>query len=140
MVINKIDKPAADPALTEEQTLELFLELGASDEQANFPVVYTIGREGIAKLKLTDESNDLTPLLETILNHIPSSSSEALSKKPLRFQPFNLGYDNFMGRLAVGRVYEGIATAGANIFIKNKTEKFVRVKSRRFLLLTAWKK
>ncbi|MEK7496174.1 MAG: translational GTPase TypA [Patescibacteria group bacterium] len=120
VVINKIDKPAADPALTEEQTLELFLELGASDEQANFPVVYTIGREGIAKLKLTDESNDLTPLLETILNHIPSSSSEALSKKPLRFQPFNLGYDNFMGRLAVGRVYEGVATAGANIFIKKQ--------------------
>ena len=118
VVINKIDKQAADPALTKEQTLELFLELGASDEQANFPVVYSIGREGIAKLKLTDESNDLTPLLETILNHIPSSSSEALSQKPLRFQPFNLAYDNFMGRLAIGRIYEGIATTGANIFIK----------------------
>lgn len=117
VVINKIDKPAADPALTEEQTLELFIELGASDEQANFPVVYTIGREGIAKLSLIDESNDLIPLLDTILNHIPSSSSEALSQKPLRFQPFNLAYDNFMGRLAIGRVYEGIATTGANVFI-----------------------
>ncbi|MDP3015110.1 MAG: translational GTPase TypA [bacterium] len=122
VVINKIDKPAADPALTEEQTLELFLELGAGDEQANFPVVYSIGREGIAKLKLTDESKDLTPLLDTILNHIPSSSSEALSQKPLRFQPFNLAYDNFMGRLAIGRVYEGVATAGANVFIKKQNK------------------
>ncbi len=118
VVINKIDKPAADPAACEEQTLELFFELGASDEQANFPIVYTIGREGIAKLKLTDESKDLTPLLDTILAHIPASSSETLSQKPLRFQPFNLGYDNFLGRLAVGRIYEGIATTGANVFIK----------------------
>ncbi|MEK7162870.1 MAG: translational GTPase TypA [Patescibacteria group bacterium] len=117
VIINKIDKPAADPTRTEEQTLELFFELGASDEQANFPIVYSIGREGIAKLKLTDESKDLTPLLDTILNHIPSSSSEILSQKPLRFQPFNLAYDNFMGRLAIGRIYEGIAVSGANVFI-----------------------
>ena len=120
VVINKIDKPAANPSLTEEQTLELFLELGANDEQANFPIVYAIGREGIAKLRLTDESKDLTPLLDTIIAHIPASSSEILSQKPLRFQPFNLAYDNFLGRLAIGRIYEGIATTGANIFIKKQ--------------------
>src|SRR4029079_15646408 len=67
VVINKIDKPAADPARAEEQVLELFLELGASDDQSNFPVVYAIGREGVAKKNLADESKDLTPLLETIL-------------------------------------------------------------------------
>ena len=67
VVINKIDKPAADPAMAEEGVLELFLELGANDEQSNFPVVYSIGRQGIAKKKLTDESSDLTPLLDTIL-------------------------------------------------------------------------
>src|SRR3989337_1143842 len=61
VVINKIDKPAADPARSEEQVLELFLELGASNEQSNFPTVYSIGREGIAKRKLADKSNDLTP-------------------------------------------------------------------------------
>ncbi|MEK9150780.1 MAG: translational GTPase TypA [Patescibacteria group bacterium] len=118
VVINKIDKPAADPNRCEEQVLELFLELGANDEQANFPIVYAVGRAGVAKLKLTDESNDLTPLLETILKHIPSASSAALTEKPLRLQPFNLGYDNFMGRLAIGRIYEGAVIQGANVFIK----------------------
>ena len=119
VIINKIDKPAADPAQCEEQVLELFMELGASDEQANFPVVYANGKAGIAKLKLEDESSDLTPLLETILKHVPSASSETLVAKPLRFQPFNLAYDNFLGRLAVGRVYEGVLKSGENIFIKN---------------------
>ncbi|MBY0294050.1 GTP-binding protein, partial [Patescibacteria group bacterium] len=64
VVLNKIDKPAADPARAEEQVLELFLELGASDEQADFKVVYAIGRQGVAKMKLEDESKDLTPLLD----------------------------------------------------------------------------
>ena len=118
VVINKIDKPAADPARCEEQVLELFLELNANNEQADFPVVYAIGREGIAKLQLSDESKDLTPLLETILKKVLSVSSEELSGKPLRFQPFNLGYDNFLGRLAVGRVYEGAVAEGKNVFVK----------------------
>ena len=118
VVINKIDKPAANPNKCEEQVFDLFLELGASDEQAHFPVVYTIGREGIAKKKLTDQSTDLTPLLETILDHVPSASDDKLADKPLKLQPFNLGYDNFLGRLAVGRIYEGTVKTGAAVFIK----------------------
>jgi len=118
VVINKIDKPAADPARCEEQVLELFFELGASDAQAEFPVVYAIGRQGIAKKKLTDESKDLTPLLETVLAHVPSASSPEKEAMPLRLQPFNLGYDNFLGRLAVARVYEGALASGQEVFIK----------------------
>ncbi|MFH0803561.1 MAG: translational GTPase TypA, partial [Candidatus Tagabacteria bacterium] len=118
VVINKIDKPAADPGRCVEQVFELFLELGAKDEQADFPVVYTNGRAGIAKKNLADESSDLGPLLETILKYVPSVSSDELNQKPLRLQPFNLGYDNFLGRLAVGRVYEGTVRPGENIFIK----------------------
>jgi len=118
VVLNKIDKPAADPARSEEQVLELFLELGASEVQADFPVVYAIGREGIAKRKLLDDSNDLSPLLDAILANIPSSSSEELIGKPFRLQPFNLGYDNFLGRLAVGRIYEGKIANGMNVFVK----------------------
>ena len=118
VVINKIDKPAADPARCEEQVLELFLELGADDDQANFPVVYAIGRAGVARRKLTDESSDLMPLLDVILEHVPVASSDALIAKPLRLQPFNLGYDNFLGRLAVARVYEGTVAPGASVWVK----------------------
>ncbi|MDP3725606.1 MAG: translational GTPase TypA [bacterium] len=118
VVINKIDRPAAEPHRTEEQVLELFLELGASDIQAHFPIVYAIGKQGIAKLKIEDESKDLSPLLDTILSHIPSGSSPALLEKPLRLQPFNLGYDNFLGRLAVARIYEGTVRSGMNVFVK----------------------
>src|SRR3989338_7008881 len=96
VVINKIDKPAADPALAEEQVLELFLELGASNEQADFPVVYAIGKQGIAKRKLTDESTDLTPLLDCVLEHVKPASEGGSATAPLRAQPFTLGYDNFL--------------------------------------------
>ena len=119
VVINKIDKPAADPGRVEEQVLELFWELGATDEQSNFPVIYAIGRDGIAKKKLTDDSKDLTPLLEMILAHVPPASSSALTQKPLRAQPFNLGYDNFLGRLAIVRIYEGVIKVGDKVYIKN---------------------
>jgi GTP-binding protein len=117
VVINKIDKPAADPARAEEQVLELFLELGASDEQSDFPVMYAIGRQGIAKKKLTDESTDLTPLLDMILEKVPAAG-KGLEDMPLRAQPFNLGYDNFLGRLAVARIYEGKISTGQTVFIK----------------------
>jgi GTP-binding protein len=117
VVINKIDKPAADPARTEEQVLELFLELGASDEQSDFPVVYAIGKQGVAKKKLSDYSKDLTPLLDTILLHVPPASAGKESGV-LRLQPFNLGYDNFLGRLAVARVYEGALRTGQQVFVK----------------------
>lgn len=118
VVINKIDKPAADPHQAEEQVLELFLDLGASDKQANFPVVYAIGREGVAKRSLADESKDLSPLLDVILENVQSTSSDELASQELRAQPFNLGYDNFLGRLAIGRVYEGVIKTGTHVFIK----------------------
>ncbi len=118
VVINKIDKPAADPHRAEEKVLNLFIELGASDVQADFPVVYAIGKEGIAKKNLTDDSKDLTPLLDSILAHVPSASSDELLGKSLRFQSFNLAYDNFLGRMAIGRVYEGSLRAGQGVLIK----------------------
>lgn len=124
VVINKIDKPAADPNRAEEQVLELFLELGASNEQAEFPVVYAIGKQGIAKKKLDEESKDLTPLLDTILEKVPAANADvAQFEKPLRAQPFNLAYDNFLGRMGVARIYEGtMKTAGAIIVKKPSGE------------------
>lgn len=117
VIINKIDKPAADPARTEEQVLELFMDLGANDEQLNFTVIYAIGRQGIAKKNLGDASTDLTPLLDTILKEV-SVASAGQENASLRAQPFNLGYDNFLGRLAVARIYDGVIKTGQNVFVK----------------------
>lgn len=118
VVINKIDKPAARPDWTHEKIMELFMDLGASEEQLDFSTVYAIAKKGIAKMNLSDDSSDLTPLLDIILKEVPSVSSDALNKKLLRFQPFNLAYDNFTGRLAIGRIYEGVLKAGSNVFLK----------------------
>lgn len=119
VVINKIDKPAAHPERTHEKVLELFMDLGANENQLNFSVVYAIAKEGVAKINLTDDSKDLVPLLDTILKEVPEAFSEGLNRKPMRFQPFNLAYDNYMGRLAIGRVYEGVVKSGENVYIKN---------------------
>ncbi|MHB1769486.1 MAG: translational GTPase TypA [Minisyncoccota bacterium] len=118
VVLNKIDKPAANPARSEEQVLELFLELGASDEQSDFPVIYSIGREGIAIKNLDDERKDLTPLLDLILEKVPPANATASADAPLLLQPFNLAYDNFLGRLAVGRIYAGTVRPNQPVFIK----------------------
>ncbi|HRY60064.1 MAG TPA: translational GTPase TypA [Patescibacteria group bacterium] len=119
VVINKIDKPAARPEIVQELVFELFLDLGATDEQLDFETVYAIGREGIAKLKLDDNTTDLTPLLDTILRVVPPAESDITA--PLRFQPFNLAYDNFLGRLAVGRIHEGTMKAASNVIVKKTT-------------------
>jgi GTP-binding protein len=116
VVINKIDKPAANPDWVQEKVFELFLDLGGNDEQLDFTTVYAIAKQGIAKLHLDDESTDLTPLLDTILAHVSPASSNV--DAPLRAQPFNLGYDNFLGRLAVSRIYEGKVKVGDNLIIK----------------------
>jgi len=118
VVINKIDRPAARPNWVYNEVLALFMDLGASDEQINFTTVYTVAKNGIAKLNLNDKSNDLAPLLDTILKEVPVASSDELNQKPFKFQPFNLGYDDFMGRLAIGRIYQGIIKSGSNVFIK----------------------
>lgn len=119
VVINKIDKPAADPHRCEEQVLELFWELGASDEQSNFPVVYAIGRDKVAKRKLEDEMKDLSPVLDLVLEHVPPAKAY-VEGEALRAQVFNLGYDNFLGRLAVARIYDGKIAKGQTVFIKHK--------------------
>ena len=116
VIINKIDKPAADPDGTHHKLLELFIDLGANTEQLDFPVVYAIGRSGVAKLNMNEEAKDLTPILDTILKYVPAAKADASA--PLRFQPFNLAYDNFLGRLGIGRMYEGTIHMGDNVYIR----------------------
>ena len=105
LVINKIDKPAADAHRTHDQVLELFMDLGANDEQLDFKTIYAIGREGVAIRNLTDERKDLTPLLDFILEEVPVASGK--EDAPLLLQPFNLAYDNFLGRMGIARIYQG---------------------------------
>lgn len=119
VVINKIDKPAARPTEVVEMVYELFLDLGASDEQLDFPVIYAASKQGIAKRELIDESDNLNPLLDLILSHVSPASSLEASEKPLLAQPFNLAYDNFLGRCAICRVYEGKIKAAQNVFVEN---------------------
>lgn len=121
VVINKIDKPAANPSLCEEQVLELFLELGANDEQSDFTSVYAIGRQGMAKRKMSDDMKDLSPLLDVILEKVPAAKGYSEGQS-LKAQVFNLGYDNFLGRLAVARIYEGKMTKAQQVFIKHDGE------------------
>ncbi len=123
VVINKIDKPAARINFVEEMVYELFLDLGANDNQLDFTVIYAIAREGIAKKDPKDNSKDLTPLLDVIIDEVLISSSKEKKDKPLQIQPFNLAYDNFLGRLAIGRIYQGEIKDSQEIIIKGVNKK-----------------
>lgn len=116
VVINKIDKPAADPTRVHDEVFELFMELGANDEQLDFTTVYAIGREGVAMKSLEDEKKDLSPLLDIILEKVPRSTGDMT--KPSLAQAFNLAYDNFLGRMAVCRIYDGVIKVGGEYIIK----------------------
>lgn len=117
VIINKIDKPTARPDWVVDQLFDLFVKLGANDEQLDFPVCYTIAREWIAKRNLEDVSNDITPLYEMILEKVPEAPNEV--EKPFRMQVANLAYDNFLGRLAIWRVYEWKVKVGQDVVITN---------------------
>jgi len=118
VVINKIDKPAARPDWVHEAVLELFLELGANNDQIDFPTIYAIGREGVAMKNINDERKDLTPLLDLILEKVPPATQNL--DVTVRLQPFNLAYDNFLGRMAIARVYEGVLKDGQEVFVKQQ--------------------
>ncbi len=119
LVLNKIDKPAADVSVAEEAVYELFFELGANDEQLDFKKVYAIGRAGTAKIKMEDEMKDLTPLLDLILEEVSEAGGEEKIVKALKAQVFNLAYDNFLGRMGICRVYEGVVRDGQKVFAKD---------------------
>ncbi len=119
LVLNKIDKPASNPDMAEEAVYELFLNLGATDEQLDFTTLYAVGRDGIAKRKMEDNAIDLSPVLDTILEKVPSSSEVELAQRPLKAQVFNLAYDNFLGRMGIARIYEGTIKDKQEIFVKD---------------------
>ena len=128
LVLNKIDKPAADVEKSHDEVYELFMDLGATEEQLDFETVYAIGRDGIAKKEMTDESTDLTPLLDLVLEKVAPASGDDLKSQPLKAQVFNLAYDNFLGRMGVCRVYEGTLPANASVMVKDAEGKVYKGK------------
>ena len=117
VVVNKIDKPTARPDEVINLTFDLFGTLGASDEQMDFPYIYAIARDGVAVRNLNDERKDIKPLLDFIYEHVPAVKADTTA--PFRMQPATLGYDNFLGRMAIGRVYEGSVKVNDNVTIIN---------------------
>ena len=118
VVLNKVDKPGADVVQAEEDVYELFFDLGADDDQLEFETVYTIARDGIAKRRIEDASSDLTPLLDLILEKADPIDGATQREKPLRAQVFNLAYDNYLGRMGLCRVYDGVLKNGQNVFMR----------------------
>ncbi|WP_064088239.1 translational GTPase TypA [Eikenella corrodens] len=117
VVINKIDKPTARASWVIDQTFDLFDNLGASEEQLDFPIVYASGLSGFAKLNEEDESNDMRPLFDTILKYTPAPSGSA--DAPLQLQISQLDYDNYTGRLGIGRILNGKIRPGQTVAVMN---------------------
>ncbi len=115
VIINKIDKPTARPSEVVDMIFDLFVQLDATDEQLDFAIVYAIAREWVAMLHLNDEKKDITPIFETIMERVAAAPNDLT--KPFRMQIANLGYDNYLGRLGIGRVYEWVVKAGQNVTI-----------------------
>ena len=118
VVISKIDRPDARPNEVIDEVFDLFIELGANDDQIDFPVVYTSGKEGIAKLDLKEESYDLRPLFETIIKYIPAPSGDM--EEPFQLIVTTLDYDDYIGRIAIGKVVRGRIKAGEEVAICKK--------------------
>jgi GTP-binding protein len=115
VVINKIDRSDARPDEVHSEIFDLFCDLGAADEQIDFPLLYAVGRDGIAKRRLADPSLDLVPLFETILEKVPPPSGDAAS--PLQVLVNNLDHDDYVGRLAIGRVVSGTVRANQQAIV-----------------------
>ena len=106
LVINKIDRPDGRIAEVIEEVYDLFIDVDATDEQIDFPILYTIGKDGIAKYNLEDESPDLKPLFDTIIEKIPGPTAD--DEYETQFLAASLDYDNYVGQIAIGRVWNGL--------------------------------
>ncbi|UOO88527.1 translational GTPase TypA [Vitreoscilla massiliensis] len=124
VVVNKIDKPGARPSWAIDQTFELFDNLGATDEQLDFPIVYASGLSGFAKLQEDDVSDNMRPLFETILKHTPEPAGSA--DAPLQFQISQLDYSTYTGRLGIGRILNGRIKPGQIVSVMQADEQIAQ--------------
>lgn len=118
VVINKIDRPNARPEEVLDEVFELFLDLDAADAQLDFPVIYASGKEGFAVEDPADQQDDLDPLFQAIMEYAPAPSGD--TEAPLRMQIATLNYDDYLGRVAIGRVFRGRMKVGDEVVIARR--------------------
>jgi len=126
VVINKIDRKDARPNEVLNEVFDLFVSLGASDEQLDFPFVYAIAKQGIAKTSLDDENNNLLPLLDNIIKHVPLPKAEI--NLPFQMLISAIDYNDYLGRIGIGKVHSGVIKTGDNIVLITKESKKVNSK------------
>ncbi|MEM6404652.1 MAG: EF-Tu/IF-2/RF-3 family GTPase, partial [Cyanobacteria bacterium P01_D01_bin.116] len=126
VVVNKIDRPRADPHTAVDKVLDLFLELGADDDQCDFPYLFASGLSGFAKNELEDEDKDMQPLFEAILRHVPPPVGDP--EKPLQLQVTTLDYSEYLGRIVIGRIHNGTINAGQQAALVKEDGKIVKAK------------
>ena len=126
VVVNKIDRPGARPLQVVDSILDLFIDLGADEDQLDFPVVYTSAKEGYAKLGLEDDAADMKPLLDVIIAQIPAPQGD--SEASLQMMISSIDYDNYVGRIGVGKISRGVLHKGQEAILCNPDGKTKRVK------------
>lgn len=126
VVVNKIDRPRAAPMGAVEKVLDLFIELGADDDQCDFPYLFASGLAGYAKDELEDEDKDMQPLFESILHHVPPPVGDP--EKPLQLQVTTLDYSDYLGRIVIGKVHNGTIRAGEQVALVKEDGKVVKSK------------
>ena len=126
VLINKIDKNYARPEQVKDMVLDLFIDLEASDQQLEFPVIYGIATEGIAKNSLQDSSEDLTPLFDVIIDQVDSYPDK--NEENLQMQIYDLGYDDYLGRLGIGRIYKGKVKQGQQVEVHKRNGSVIQGK------------
>lgn len=126
VVVNKIDRPRAEPMGAVDKVLDLFIELGADDDQCDFPYLFASGLAGYAKNELEDEDKDMQPLFEAILHNVPPPVGD--SEKPLQLQVTTLAYSEYLGRIVIGKVHNGTIRNGEQAALVQGDGKIVKAK------------
>ncbi|MEM9449344.1 MAG: translational GTPase TypA [Cyanobacteria bacterium P01_E01_bin.6] len=131
VVVNKIDRPQADPYGSIDKVLDLFLELGADDDQCEFPYLFASGLQGYSKDALEDEGKDMKPMFDAILRHVPPPIGDP--EKPLQLQVTTLDYSDYLGRIVIGRIHNGTIRAGQQAALVKEDGKIVKTKITKLL-------
>ncbi|MFB2770704.1 translational GTPase TypA [Pelatocladus sp. BLCC-F211] len=126
VVVNKIDRPQADPYGAIDKVLDLFLELGADEDQCDFPYLFASGLSGYAKDDLEDEPKDMQPLFDAILRHVPPPVGDV--NKPLQLQVTTLDYSEYLGRIVIGRIHNGVIRMGQQAALVTENGNIVKAK------------